>query len=335
MISFPELDIFCEVVDNYGDIGFSYRLARSYKTQHPNTNVRLYIDTPLALQKIRLPHDDIGIYDFQSIPDKMAPLVVETFGCNIPGPHVEKMKTDTHLWINIEYLSAEPWTETCHGKESPQNTPGLKKVFYMPGFTATTGGVLTDFTARANPKNTVSIFTYNQDFETLFKACAELPAIQFLIFDQYAQKSLAASSCEYPQHSFVMSPFVNQTAYDQILADSLFNLVRGEESLIRAILAGKPFLWQAYPQENNYQLVKVQALLKTMEPFFIDKRIFDEYTKLLMAWNGDNKPVAVDNWRFLLENLSTLESYVRQFGLFLRRDCNLSTRFDQFIKQNW
>jgi uncharacterized repeat protein (TIGR03837 family) len=336
---FPDLDIFCTVVDNYGDIGFSYRLARTYKTRHPLASVRLFVDKPETLAKIQILGTEVDIngYSFSSVPEAMAPLIIETFGCNIPCSYNEIIKRDTKLWINIEYLSAEDWTKDCHGKESPQGIPGLKKIFYMPGFTSGTGGVITDFNKTSSVPNTtntnnVSIFTYEQDYSLLLNT---LFPSTLLIFDTQAQDILRPQIKKYPQHSFEFRDFVSQNNYDQVLVDCKLNLVRGEESLIRAILAGKPFLWQAYPQEHAQQLVKVQALLKTMEPFFKNKHIFQEYAKLMLAWNGDNKPVAVDNWRFLLENLPAVGLSTQAFGQHLRQNCDMGLLFDQFITQNW
>ena len=45
------------------------------------------------------------------------------------------------VWINLEYLSAEAWIESCHGLPS-QRPDGLVKHFYFPGFTPATGGLL-------------------------------------------------------------------------------------------------------------------------------------------------------------------------------------------------
>lgn len=334
MDNFPHLDVFCQIVDNYGDAGFSYRFARTYKRRHPQAIVRLFADKPSALDQLRINADGIEIYPFTYNPEKLAALVVETFGCQLPENYADRIKKESHLWINIEYLSAENWTANCHGKESPQGIPGLKKFFYMPGFTPGTGGILTDLQAPAVPQNTnnVSIFTYEQDFSGLLDA---LPPSQLLVFDKYSQNILSLQKNNYPQHKFSMEKMVDQDSYDNILTTSKLNLVRGEESLIRAILAGKPFLWQAYKQEHNYQLVKTAAFLEIFKPYFTDPAIFSVYAKLTQAWNGDFTAFAVDNWRFFLENLPAVESYTQAFGKYLRQSCDLGRSFDQFIKQNW
>ena len=44
-------DIFCQVVDNYGDIGTAWRLARQLVTEHAIT-VRLWVDDLSAFKRL-------------------------------------------------------------------------------------------------------------------------------------------------------------------------------------------------------------------------------------------------------------------------------------------
>ena len=74
-------------------------------------------------------------------------VVIEAFGCNPPAPFVARMAAAPRppVWINLEYLSAEPYVERSHGLPSPQMSgpgAGLIKWFYYPGFTPATGGLL-------------------------------------------------------------------------------------------------------------------------------------------------------------------------------------------------
>ena len=41
-------------------------------------------------------------------------------------------------------------------------------------------------------------------------------------------------------------------------------IIRGEDSFVRAQLAGKPFLWTIYPQEEDTHIVKLNAFLDRM-----------------------------------------------------------------------
>ncbi|TWI51013.1 putative repeat protein (TIGR03837 family) [Pseudomonas duriflava] len=147
-------DIFCSVVDNYGDIGVTWRLARQLVAEH-NQEVRLFVDDWVSFTRIHpeaAPEAStqrllgVEVHHWTSEwPDILRPadVVIEAFGCPLPAVYVEAMacRTVQPLWINLEYLSAEAWVEDCHGLASPQPN-GLKKFFFFPGFTAGTGGLL-------------------------------------------------------------------------------------------------------------------------------------------------------------------------------------------------
>jgi uncharacterized repeat protein (TIGR03837 family) len=43
------------------------------------------------------------------------------------------------------------------------------------------------------------------------------------------------------------------------------NFVRGEDSLIRALWAGQPFIWHIYPQDDHAHHAKLEAFLDWMQ----------------------------------------------------------------------
>jgi uncharacterized repeat protein (TIGR03837 family) len=158
-------DLFCKVVDNFGDIGTCWRLARQLTAEH-EIKVRLWVDDLQTFE--RLCPDISSSIDVQlvgnvevrrwrdDIPDvDPADVVIEAFACDLPESYVDKMsrKTTVPIWINLEYLSAEEWVEGCHMLPSPHPTLSLKKYFFFPGFTFATGGLLRErdlLTRRAN-----------------------------------------------------------------------------------------------------------------------------------------------------------------------------------------
>ncbi len=79
-------------------------------------------------------------------------------------------------------------------------------------------------------------------------------------------------------------PFLQQEEWDFLLTKMNFNFVRGEDSLSRAALSGIPYIWNAYIQDDDYQLVKVEALLERMKPFFSD----DDFKLLKDSWENYN-----------------------------------------------
>lgn len=150
----PRWDIFCRVVDNYGDIGTCWRLARQLADEH-QAHVRLWVDnldrfaclvasvsTDTAVQHLGPIEIRHWPADFPQVDS--ADVVIEAFACELPASYVAAMarRDELPVWINLEYLSAESWVEGCHLLPSPSPGFPLTKYFFFPGFTAKTGGLL-------------------------------------------------------------------------------------------------------------------------------------------------------------------------------------------------
>jgi len=149
----PTWDIFCSVVDNYGDIGVTWRLARQLVAEH-KVEVRLWVDDLGAFVRLCPEADtqatqqllqgvEIRQWPAPWQPVEPADVVIEAFACQLPAAYVAAMaaRPAKVLWLNLEYLSAEEWVEGCHGLPSLQSN-GLQKFFFFPGFTAGSGGLL-------------------------------------------------------------------------------------------------------------------------------------------------------------------------------------------------
>jgi hypothetical protein len=147
-------DIFCTVVDNYGDIGVSWRLARQLANEH-SIQVRLWVDELSSFAKlcpeVAVAADEqicrgVQVLKWGKDFDGVAPadLVIEAFACKLPETYIEAMAAQEHkpVWINLEYLSAEAWVEGAHKLPSPHPRLPLEKYFFFPGFTEKTGGLL-------------------------------------------------------------------------------------------------------------------------------------------------------------------------------------------------
>jgi len=150
----PTWDIFCKVVDNFGDAGVCWRLARILHREH-GLRLRLWIDDLAALHALYPALDPVaavqqadGIIvcrwqNAPSLPEDSA-VVIEAFGCGLPEGYVAAMAASNHppLWIVLEYLSAESWVDEHHGLSSPHPRLPLPRYFFFPGFTPATGGLL-------------------------------------------------------------------------------------------------------------------------------------------------------------------------------------------------
>lgn len=157
-------DIFCRVIDNFGDAGVCWRLARQLVDEY-DISVRLIIDDLSILQHICSSVDpdqpiqhahNIQILRWSELLPQLIPadVVIEAFGCDLPEDYVFAMaqsalfgvgreeKKASRNWINLEYLSAEAWVGSYHQFASPHPHLPLTKYFFFPGFTAETGGLL-------------------------------------------------------------------------------------------------------------------------------------------------------------------------------------------------
>ena len=151
-------DLFCTVIDNYGDIGVCWRLARQLVHEH-GCVVRLWVDDLGAFQRL-CPEIDVhrpeqtvaGITvvrwdrDHPALPAHWTPgdVVIEAFACDLPPAVLEAMahRASPPVWLNLEYLSAEPWVREHHAMASPHPRLPLVRHFFFPGFEPGTGGLI-------------------------------------------------------------------------------------------------------------------------------------------------------------------------------------------------
>lgn len=144
--------IFCRVIDNFGDIGVCWRLARQLASDH-HIAVTLWVDDLISFKALwpsvdQTSHSQtcagVAIKHWQE-PFADTPtgqVVIEAFGCELPVNYQQAMARARPIWINLEYLSAEEWVKDYHLNQSPVS--GLRKTFFFPGFEPATGGLLWD-----------------------------------------------------------------------------------------------------------------------------------------------------------------------------------------------
>lgn len=310
-------DVFCRVIDNHGDAGVCWRLAAELARR--GHLVRLWIDDPSLLAWMA-PAGETGVTVVpwtDSAPDaEPGDVVVEAFGCDPPPAFVRRMVARPQpVWINLEYLSAERYVERNHGLPSPVlqgPAAGLTKHFFYPGFTAATGGLLReqDWKARrsafdaagflrglgADPAlPSVSLFCYEPP--SLRHLGDALPACNLLVTAGRARRALeeALRSCPLPPRVRPLwLPLLSQHDYDHLLWACDFNFARGEDSVVRALLAGAPFAWQLYPQSDDAHLAKLGAFLDWLAPPA-------DWAAVFRAWNAASPqllpPLDLAAWR--------------------------------------
>jgi len=118
-------------------------------------------------------------------------------------------------------------------------------------------------------------------------------------------------------------PFVSQDEYDWVLSQCDFNIVRGEDSFVRAQLAGKPFIWHIYPQEDRAHEVKLTA--------FLDLYLEDAAPKLRLAITAAMTWAMPSEW---IHNLDTWHAHSQAWRSQLlqnQADGGLAARLLRFV----
>ena len=312
-------DIFCKVIDNFGDIGVSWRLAADLAAR--GQRVRLWVDDTSALAwmapegcagvTVTRWADTINVTCLEAAP---CDVLIEAFGCDVAPEFIancahicsagSQVNVSKPLWINLEYLSAEPFVGRNHGLTSLISSgpaAGWRKVFYYPGFTPETGGLLREpdllqqrmaFDRYAwlrqqgidwRGEFLVSLFCYEpaalaglindlerngidrQPVRLLVAAGRATNVIKSVLNEKRLKNvneiELQPTEFECKLLSISYLPLLAQIGFDHLLWASDINFVRGEDSMVRAIWAGKPFIWQIYPQDDGAHRLKLEAFL--------------------------------------------------------------------------
>lgn len=349
------IDIFCDVIDNFGDAGVTYRLAGALEAELPGFEIRLFTNDLNAFSalnenidpsKIEQVVNGIEFCSYGLLSDEFVKgyeipkLVIEAFACQIPEIYYNKALNSDCLIINLDHLTAEPWIEGVHLKESLTGRKA-KKYFFMPGFTSTSGGLIQDRQLSDEEKKIkrkyfedrfgfesgrmlISIFTYEHDFTGFFTDLKNFgKKTNIIVFGEKSRKGIEKLQVNDSNISAVYSDFILQEEYDDLLKVCDLNFVRGEDSWARACLSGKPFVWHSYHQENNYQQVKVKAFLEYQKEYFENEKLFSSYSEYLMNFNDRSEGIRDGSALFILENLETIGKYNRKMSDGLIKNCNL------------
>ncbi|MEI6386809.1 MAG: elongation factor P maturation arginine rhamnosyltransferase EarP [Spirochaetota bacterium] len=392
------IDILCKVVDNFGDIGLVYRLAKALADLDPQLRLRLHVDDLESFAAL-CPGIDPGQviqehrlwtvlrwgFGREGLAAEPPRLVLECFACGRPetleGLLFDPTRTQACLIVNIEHLSAETWADELHLMPSATRSGLVRKVIFMPGFTAATGGLIIDrvfaeaarvwmrgeardekrqallvtidsiaASARAShgavcacepPPDAafrlwIPLFAYEWDYVPMVRDLARFEERQPLLVLVAPGRSAGPflSAWEESGRPFpaLALPFLPQETWDELLLASDVSIVRGEESLSRAALSGKPFLWQAYRQEDEHQRVKAQALIDRMRPCF-PARAFAALETLSAAFNRGLGPGGDPGlFETFLEALPALRPGFRHFADGLWKNGDLAARLLAYLR---
>jgi uncharacterized repeat protein (TIGR03837 family) len=289
--------------------------------------VRLWVDDPSALRWMApAGHDGVEVAAWLGAAEFPPPgdVVVEAFGCDPAPAFLAAMAARAETgrapaWINLEYLSAEDYVERSHGLASPQMSGparGLTKWFFYPGFTARTGGLLREPAlaadqaafdrpgwlaahgiALAPDERLVGVFCYpGAPLDRLVASLAADGRPTTIATAPGAatgatRAALATAADEAATLRQVALPWLSQADYDRLLWACDLNFVRGEDSWVRAHWAGRPFVWQAYPQGDGAHGAKIAAFLG-LSLAHADPGAAKAIRDWTAAWNALDDPAA-------------------------------------------
>ena len=379
-----KFDLYCRVVDNFGDAGVCWRLARQLANEY-GAQVRLIIDQAHLINWLASGTDattqapslidrvSIVAWDEDFSIARNADVIIAAFQCELPPSVRACVAADganVPLWINLDYLSAELWVVSAHGRPSPKPSGGVEW-FFMPGFDPASGGLLRDqFVQNAGDAKPawlpgepagafrMSLFTYpGQSLTTLCSALAmgvsfggtaaeqsQVQPVQVLLmatkhdkqFDPYLNwPDNEPGPLQQGLATLHRVPWLAQAQYDQLLAHCHLNFVRGEDSWIRAIWACRPFVWLPYRQDDGSHNVKLEAFLARLAPHF-EAHAFKVTAQLMRAWNHSPRPTQTDLAAALTAFTAHYPTVATGFSAFkddLLMQSDLAERLIDFVRQ--
>lgn len=367
-----DITILCKVVDNFGDIGVVFRLAKSLSKLLPLVSLRIVVDNLHSFSLLE-PHVDEKL-DFQTVNGwqiyrwnaenlcfdafKIAPpqIILECFQCGRPD-WLEKLLFDVKIpnivqIIMIDYLTAEDYAETFHKLMSLTRSARVQKVNFMPGFTKKTGGLLLGknrldegFEVTASHTFKALFFSYPRNWKPAVKALQEFNKnlldgkLEILLargagFESFAN---ACKEISKNQNSFFKLnelSFMPQNEWDELLAKTPLLFIRGEDSMAQACLCGVPFVWHAYHQSEEYQLIKVQALLNKMRQHFSDNnfKYVEKCWQIYNKTNANEKELEKALYDFL-SHYYELKKGFADFSKSLKKNGDMAENLVVFIKE--
>lgn len=393
----PPWTLFCAAVDNYGDIGVCWRLARQLRQEY-GIAVELWVDDWAALARF-LSEPTITSQDSHTVQgvhfrhwrspwvvsaqalERIAAsaVIIEAFACSLPSSLISAMADSEApaLWLNLEYLSAEVWVKECHALPSPQSVANaggtnvtLKKVFFFPGFVEGTGGLLREAGLLERHASLQSALPLTRSaFLAPFGLSNELLedrhslVMSLFCYEGLALLSLLAALVEADERTLclvpegrslrsvqsffaldeapvpgtvlrkgaltlVVLPFSDQDDYDRLLSLCDFNIVRGEDSFVRAQFAGRPMLWHVYPQHQDAHLPKMEAFLSLYSGQSEAEAALHGFWS---CWNQGED--CRDLWHHLRPQLPALQRQARSWQQKLAQRPDLAANLVQFYRE--
>jgi len=362
---------YCAIVDNFGDIGVCWRLARQLVHERGQT-VTLWVDlwepartiiAGLPEAPVRAVIEGVVVRPWSEAAageDLTGDVLIEGFGCALPAATLAQLAARARkpVWINLEYFSAEAWVPGFHLGSGYDPATRATRWFFFPGAGPNTGGILRESnliaerdTWQASGRADALLARLGAPISRggLKVACFAYAGAPYLAWldalerERFAPVSVwlcgqasqaavtALERANRPGLVFADLPFVSQADFDRLLWAVDLAIVRGEDSLARALWSGRPFIWSIYPQADAAHHPKLEAWLGIYTEGF-PLALRDAYVAAHRAWNGITPPEALGPaWTSLMRLWPEWQAHSRARSASFAGNADLLSRLMRFV----
>jgi hypothetical protein len=307
-----KLAIFSTIIDNFGDAGFTIRLATSLTKKINPKDITIYTDYVKLFHKM-VPDTELNIKSFDEY-NEINDIIFFMFQ-HIPDQKIiNKMNEISKKAYIIDYFTPEKWANDANDKISFVNGLKIPVKFIVPGLSEHSGGILDFPLTNKKEKTTNNVYLYTPE--------KVLDILKKGTIWGYKNKT----------HLKKM-PFLPQKVFDSYLVGAKYNWIRGEDSFQMALNSGIPFFWEAYKQKDNIHHKKVNAFLEFISIFFTNNDMKQKYFKFtnylndIESLNHEEKKSIYD---FFEKNYDELEGTFQLIKSHFKNKTNLQ---DLLIKK--
>lgn len=300
-----KIDFLTTIIDNYGDAGFAFNLALALSSQKPDVKIRFFCDNKELFLKLKwnLITQNIEYFDLKEF-DKLTPstTLFNFFDRKINFEFLHSFTFPIKL-INFTYFLMHIWVRSLHNTHYVSKNVSV--THYIPSILDEGWWVIihpeiekyhqffknSDIVSERKKefpwypeefyyKKWISLFCYSDTFKDIASSIENDLNNIYFIFDH-----------EKTAENIVNMPFLDILSYQKFLFLCDKNIVRGENSLVAAILAGRPFLWDIYKEHNGAHKEKIDDFQTFLSTY--NQRETQIYNKLFFDFNmSENKAQA-------------------------------------------
>jgi len=303
------LSFFSKIIDNYGDAGFTIRLATAmYKKLNPE-NITIYTDYKDLFYKL-IPETQIMIKDIGDYDEKHD-FVFFMFQCTPDDYILKKIEKSSKKAFIIDYFTPEKWAGDANNTTGFINGLSIPVEFIVPGLHKKSGGVLDYPLNKKINKTTNNIYLYSPEKIT-----------------DVIQKGTIWSFKK--ETHLKKMPFLPQKDFDSYIHGAKYNWIRGEDSFQVALNSGIPFFWEAYKQKDYIHHLKVKAFLDFISTFFNDIKMKNDYFKIINYLN-DIETIDIMELKSIYKNFEDNYSELRNVFESIKTHFQNKTNLQDFL----